>query len=137
MAVDRQRWASRSYNVDRGARVATRELVNLSSVAMKTIDRFLDKSGRLRQWPSKRSDQLSALAYLAGKFEPGQELSERSVNETLKLWHLFADWALLRRELYDEGYIARTPDGGTYMRTDKLPGAGSQPEIPAEARQTG
>jgi predicted dehydrogenase len=82
---------------------------------------FLDQSGRLIAWPSpkKRPLQLVALHRLAGRFEPGRSYTETEVNAILKTWHTFGDWALLRREMVDEGLLARTDDVRTYWRTDK------------------
>jgi hypothetical protein len=55
-----------------------------------------------------------AVAYLAGRFEPGREYSEREVNELLLDWHTFGDWALLRRRLCDWRHMERERDGTRY-----------------------
>lgn len=78
--------------------------------------RFLDREGRLRLWPSKLKDQKLALAWLATHFEPGRRYHEREVNELLKTLHAFGDWALLRRALFDHGYLDREGDGSAYWR---------------------
>ena len=77
--------------------------------------RFLDEQGRLQQWPSKRHDKLLVLAYLATKFRHEVVYSEVEVNELLKKWHTFSDWPLLRRELFDSGFLSREPDGSNYQ----------------------
>jgi hypothetical protein len=38
------------------------------------------------------------------------------VNEVLRRHHAFGDWALLRRELFEAGLLARTRDGARYWR---------------------
>lgn len=76
--------------------------------------RFLDSHGRLTQWPSKHTDQVLMLAYLAGKFDHGMTYTEVEVNVILKKWHTFSDWPLLRRELFDRGFIDRNIDGTNY-----------------------
>ena len=81
---------------------------------MQDENRFLDKQGRLQQWPSKHTDKLLVLAYLATKFDLKLTYSETEVNALLKQWHTFSDWALLRRELFDRGFIVRNPDGTDY-----------------------
>ena len=78
--------------------------------------RFLDREGRLRVWPSKLKDQKQALAWLAARFEPGRRYHEREVNELLNSLHAFEDWALLRRSLYDYGFLDRERDGSAYWR---------------------
>lgn len=74
----------------------------------------MDKQGRLTQWPTKRADKLQVLAYLASKFELGKHYTELEVNELLKVWHTFNDWPLLRRELFDKGFVDRNRDGSDY-----------------------
>jgi len=63
----------------------------------------------------------AVLAHLATKFEPGAEYSEREVNDVLLRWHTFRDWAMLRRELYDCGYLDRERDGSRYRLASSQP----------------
>lgn len=77
---------------------------------------YLDREGRLSQWPAKPHKRLLALEYLAEKFEIDRSYSEREVNELLKAWHTFSDWALLRRELVDQGFLRRPPDCMEYWK---------------------
>jgi len=72
---------------------------------------FVGDDGRLTKWPSKQKVQRMAAAYLATRFEPGREYTEREVNETLMDWHTFRDWALLRRVLYDWCFMDRESNG--------------------------
>ena len=81
--------------------------------------RFLDSGGRVVTYPAKRSRQAIVLAYLATKFDRGRTYSEKEVNALLGEWHLFNDWALLRRDLFDAGYLDRSTDGTDYRATDK------------------
>jgi hypothetical protein len=75
---------------------------------------FVDDQGRLVQWPVRQRVQRMAATYLAARFEPGREYSEREVNELLSAWHTFGDWALLRRLLCDWRYVRRESDGTRY-----------------------
>ncbi|HET9325734.1 MAG TPA: DUF2087 domain-containing protein [Candidatus Eisenbacteria bacterium] len=75
---------------------------------------FVDEEGRLTQWPVRQKVQRMALAYLADAFEPGREYGEREVNEILREWHTFGDWALLRRWLCDWDHMERERDGTRY-----------------------
>ena len=75
---------------------------------------FLDAEGKLTAFPAKRKMKIYALFYLAGKFEPDREYTEREINEVLYNWHTFADPATLRRELYDYRFLDRSADGKVY-----------------------
>ncbi|REG26029.1 hypothetical protein ATI61_112124 [Archangium gephyra] len=83
------------------------------------LARYLDEEGRLKGWPSKRSDQLQALHYMAARLPSGVEWSERELNELLKALHTFGDWALLRRDLYDARLLDRSLDGRRYWKVPK------------------
>ena len=89
---------------------------------------FLDEEGRLRQWPARQKTQRMAAAILAARFEPGRDYNERQVNEVLLEGHTFGDWALLRRVLFDWGYLDRKSDGSRYwLRSDAGPGGAGAP----------
>jgi len=81
-----------------------------------SLRRFVDEGGRLLVWPKKQDDKERAIAYLATKFEFNKSYHEREVNEILKNWHIFSDWPLLRRELFERGYFARNRSGTDYQR---------------------
>ena len=79
---------------------------------------FLDDEGRLTQWPARQKIQRQAIGYLASRFEHGWEYDEKTVNEILCAGHTFGDWALLRRLLFNWGYMDREADGTRYrLRT--------------------
>jgi hypothetical protein len=77
------------------------------------VDRAFFVDGRLRALPARRSKRLIVLDRLAQLFEPGVSYPESSVNEVLTRVH--PDYALLRRCLVDEGFMAR--EFGWYWRT--------------------
>lgn len=87
---------------------------------MKLVERFLNDTGQVVQWPSKQGDKLLVLEYLANKFESDHSYSEPEVNAIIKSWHSFGDWPLLRRELVYYGFIVRRIDGSDYRRPGKL-----------------
>lgn len=88
---------------------------------MNEIRQFIDDGGRLTAFPAKRKKKIQALFYLAEKFEPARDYSEREVNDLLLSWHTFADPATLRRELYDYGFLDRSRDGKVYRLARKQP----------------
>jgi GNAT superfamily N-acetyltransferase len=122
-----------------GFRVVHRQREMAITVHQRTraplAGRFLDAEGRLFRWPTKRGDQLEVLGLMAAQFTPGQFYSEREVNELLNQWHTFGDWALLRRALFDFGFMDRTSDGARYWRKeDSQPSGTDRPRTtrPAE-----
>lgn len=88
---------------------------------IKELKNFLDNEGRLKSYPSKHRLKIISLFYLASKFEPGAEYSEKEVNQILKNWHTFQDWAMLRRDLYDKRFFVRTPNGSSYRLEENQP----------------
>jgi hypothetical protein len=92
----------------------TRDIMASGRRTMADASSFLDAEGRVTRWPKKKAEKLEVLRYLRGKMLPGVAYSERQVNELLGRWHLFGDHALLRREMYDNYLIDRTPDGREY-----------------------
>jgi hypothetical protein len=78
------------------------------------VERFL-VGGRIDRYPANRSERLELLAWITDRaFTPGEELSEKDVNERLKRFS--SDHVLLRRYLVDAGLIRRTPSGSSYSR---------------------
>jgi hypothetical protein len=74
-------------------------------------------------WPSrKKSDvRLAVLERLSNLFEANRGYTEAEVNELLKASSLAVDHALLRRELFDAGFMDRTRDCRNYWRKDASP----------------
>ena len=79
----------------------------------RILQRFIS-NGRLTHLPSQRSRWLVILRWLVDSFEFGREYPEAEVNDILGAVH--EDHALLRRQLVDEGLLAR--DHGIYWRVD-------------------
>ena len=77
------------------------------------VDRAFWEDGRLVRLPAKRAKRLLVLARLAHRFEPGKAYLEAHVNELLVTAH--PDYAMLRRALVDEDFLAR--ENGWYWRT--------------------
>lgn len=80
----------------------------------KPLESFLDAQGRLSRWPRKKVEKLLVLRYLSSKFAEGRVYGEPEVNAVIMALHTFGDHALLRRELYDNFLLHRTPDGRSY-----------------------
>jgi len=80
------------------------------------IERFLDEEGKVKTWPAKKAAQDDVFRYLAGKFEPGRDYTEREINAVLIDWHTFGDLFILRRGLIDSGWMLREKNGSRYWR---------------------
>ena len=85
------------------------------------LKNFLDKDGRLKSYPVKQRPKTMALFYLASKFEKDRKYTEKEVNQILKDWHTFEDWAMLRRDLFDKWFLGRDSKGKEYWLEDKQP----------------
>jgi hypothetical protein len=83
----------------------------------QVLRRFISK-GRLLAIPAARGKRLVVLDHLAGLFEPGRRYSEPEVNELLGRYH--PDYAMLRRYLVDDGFLARADEAGPGSRSVKV-----------------
>jgi len=86
----------------------------------RTLRAFFDGE-RLKQIPAQRKKRVIILRHLLTRFTPGQEYGERQVNEILKAAN--EDYATLRRELVDYGFMTR--DKGIYRVATELPARGA------------
>ncbi|MBN1679594.1 MAG: metalloregulator ArsR/SmtB family transcription factor [Anaerolineae bacterium] len=68
--------------------------------------------GKLKQIPTKEKKLIVILRWLITRFEPGRRYTERDVNDIIE--GVYDDYAMLRRELVDFGFLARDSGGGGY-----------------------
>lgn len=92
-----------------------------NSYIFTELKRYIDAEGRLIKYPKKRKLKIIAMFYLAQKFEAGKKYTEKEVNEKLKEWHTFEDWAVLRRDLYDFRFMDRESNGSSYWLEETQP----------------
>ncbi|MDZ7962474.1 MAG: metalloregulator ArsR/SmtB family transcription factor [Aulosira sp. DedQUE10] len=95
------------------------EDVDVAAWESKVLKNYLDNDSknieevqRLKEIPASRKKRLVILKWLANKFEEGVQYPERTVNETLQMYH--PDYATLRRELI--GYQLMERENGVYWR---------------------
>lgn len=81
------------------------------------VSRFM-KDGAFTSFPAKRKARAHILLHLVTYFEPGRTYTEPQVNDILRV--LWPDFAYLRRELVDYGYLQRDKTG-TYWLTSTAP----------------
>ncbi|WP_337868677.1 pyridoxal-phosphate dependent enzyme [Meiothermus sp.] len=84
---------------------------------MNALQHLLNDLAQVERWPTKPAEKTAVVEYLAAKFQSGQSYNETQINLLLKAWHTFEDWALLRRELVDRGFLTREANGSSYVRT--------------------
>lgn len=96
-------------------------MINIKHTYNPILNRILDKEKRVKIWPAKRLLRQAALAYIASKMEDERIYTESEINELLSQWHTFNDHVLLRRELHNNSFLARTPDGSKYWKIVSLP----------------
>jgi hypothetical protein len=82
----------------------------------RIIRDFFD-GDRLKQIPAQRKKRVIVLQHLLERFAPGSDYRESEVNAILKTAH--EDFATLRRELIDYGFMTR--EGGVYRVAQSLP----------------
>lgn len=83
------------------------------------IARFLDDCGKITQLSRKRELRIATLSYLSEKFSEHILYTEKEVNQICNEWHTFGDYFILRRELIDNGFLCRNPNGSTYWKTQQ------------------
>lgn len=86
----------------------------------RTLRAFFD-GDRLKQIPAQRKKRVVILRHLLTRFTPGREYGEREVNNILQVAN--EDYATLRRELVDYGFMTR--DKGIYRVATELPARGA------------
>ncbi|QVK17447.1 GNAT family N-acetyltransferase [Mycoplasmatota bacterium] len=82
---------------------------------------YLNNEGKIKVYPSKQKRKKIVLSYLVSKFEYNRIYTEKEVNKIIDENHGFNDYFLLRRELIEHKYLARTRNGAKYWREDLLP----------------
>jgi hypothetical protein len=119
---------SRNFQHFRAQVIAEKRLLGREEVAppldyaeLQRLSRYFDVNGRWIRWPTRFTDQEPCLWVLWSKLPPRRTFSEREVNELLLANHLFADPALIRREMKERKMVTRTRDGREYRRVERKP----------------
>jgi hypothetical protein len=105
-----------------GDELSSEALAHASAAYPLEIRRFLDRQGRVLGWPAKEKDKLRVLEYLATRFEPGRDYTEKEVNAVIAehLHPFFKDFVTIRRALYDYQFLNRERDGSRYWRAEQV-----------------
>ena len=98
--------------------VAPRTDSKAEAFRAKTLKTFMP-AGRLVSIPTKRKALIVILLEILKSFESNRIYTEKDVNAVLMAFHL--DFARLRRELIDYGYLGRNAHTGRYWVNSSLP----------------
>lgn len=90
--------------------------MTLEEKYFKQIKGYYDPEGRLVRFPSKRPLREMALAKVAQGFEEGRAYTEKEVNAVIQTHIAFSDVELVRRELFQAGWLDRLRDGSQYWK---------------------
>jgi hypothetical protein len=82
--------------------------------ARKVLKNYLNADGTLKQIPAPGRKQLIILNFIVEAFAYDTNYTEKEVNTILRRFHV--DTAALRRDLVDNGLMARESDGTRYWR---------------------
>lgn len=87
------------------------EALEMSKADKKVLLAYTENQ-RISQFPMKESKWLVILRWLASQFEAERHYSEKEVNALLGQFH--EDYATLRRNLVEYGFMRRERGGGDY-----------------------
>lgn len=87
---------------------------NSIQIYHKKLNHYYDSDGRLIQYPSKRPMRILALIKIAEQIDASRKYTEKEINEIIRLSIAFHDIELIRREMYEYGFLGRLRDGSEY-----------------------
>ncbi|KPL70144.1 ArsR family transcriptional regulator [Ornatilinea apprima] len=90
--------------------------IDVDAYDHKVIKSYTNPDGTLKTIPTQLKKLDAILRYVLKGFQPGARYTEKQVNEILQ--HYNEDYAQLRRELVEQGYMCRQGGGGDYWLPD-------------------
>jgi hypothetical protein len=90
---------------------------------IERLAKYFDSDGLLIRWPNTFSIQDACVWVMWSRLPARLVMTERELNERLKVEHRFGDHAILRRELVERGLLKRPLDCSTYERVERQPTA--------------
>lgn len=80
------------------------------------LEKYLDKDGKIIDWPNTAEGKQIVCEYLATLFVVGKIYTEREVTQKISDYHNFMNPTMLRRELIARKLMERKPDGSAYWK---------------------
>jgi len=112
MVESHTRESDRMIPIHRNAKMIDERYAITQGERDKIIEKLFNKDGVLRKFPSEESEKIVILTEVIKRFTIGETYSEKEINEIIK--EVFADYAMIRRDLITYGFIDRKQDGSAY-----------------------
>ena len=103
--------SDRIMEIHKNARMVDERYDITEQQRKKILGKYFRES-RLDRYPVKAKDQVVILREAVKLFDPRKTYPEKEVNRILGT--LFEDYAILRRNLVEYGFMTRNPDGSEY-----------------------
>lgn len=115
--IDNKKNKSKSNNdtfmaVNKGATMNDERFLVTDKEEKSIINNYFDKNGHLKEIPSKEKKKIVVLKHISQNFRYGEQYTEVQINRTIKRIH--DDYATVRRELVEYGFMDRKDDCSTY-----------------------
>lgn len=78
----------------------------------KVVKNYFDKTGHLKDFPSKEKKKIAVLRHILRNFKSGEKYNEKQVNLVLK--RIYDDYVSIRRALIEYGFMDRRDDCSEY-----------------------
>lgn len=98
--------------VHKGANMTDERFAITGSEEDKIIKNCFDKTGHLKEFPSKEKKKIAVLRYILKNFKQGEKYNEKQVNLVLK--RIYDDYVSIRRALIEYGFMDRKDDCSQY-----------------------
>lgn len=114
LTKEKDQHAPAIVDVPRTARMVDERYRITADEAERALAKYFPNGtdGKLAKFAIKEKHKVIVLGQLAKRFEPGKVYSEKEVNDILRA--AYDDYAVLRRNLIDYGWMDRLPDGSQY-----------------------
>ena len=112
LAEKKQKENEKLVEMHRNARMVDERYAITMEEEKKLLKKYFREDGKLDRYPIKAKDQIVVLRKVVTLFETGEKYSEKQVNAIIE--GIFEDYAILRRNLIEHGFMQRRPDGSEY-----------------------
>lgn len=98
--------------VHKGANMTDERFAITGNEEDKIIKNCFDKTGHLKEFPSKEKKKIAVLRYILKNFKQGEKYNEKQVNLVIK--RIYDDYVSIRRALIEYGFMDRKDDCSQY-----------------------
>ena len=112
IAEKKQKDSEKFVEMHKNARMVDERYAITMEEEKKLLKKYFRENGKLDRYPIKAKDQIVVLRKVVTLFEAGEKYSEKEVNAIIE--GIFEDYAILRRNLIEHGFMKRKADGSEY-----------------------